>query len=301
MNSQIVYFYAELFGIYMSLKYRMKGLMSHNRDGSFETQRARSSVLLLVASQIKEAGYKIEQPSQLKQKHISYLVNRWQDETLSPGTIKNRLAHLRWVVGKINKTVIVKSNDELGVDKRVFATQTDKSIQLDARIETIKSERIRDALRLQDAFGLRREEALKFRPNIAIKQDCISLQASWCKGRIARDIPIRTPEQRALLAEMQRKYGANSLIPPELNYKKFRDQYDNAMQSSGIGKGHGLRHGYAQARYEELTGWKCSVKGGLKRIDMDPVQRDIDTAARMQISCELGHGRIDVVAKYIGS
>ena len=285
----------------MSLKYHMKGLMSHNRDGSFETQRARSAVLLLVANQIKEGGYKIERPSQLKQKHISYLVNRWQEEKLSPGTIKNRLAHLRWVVGKMNKTAIVKCNDELGVDKRVFATQTDKSIQLDARVENIKSERIRDALRLQDAFGLRREESLKFRPNIAIKQDCISLQASWCKGSIARDVPIRTPEQRALLAEIQRKYGSNSLIPQELNYKTFRDKYDNAMQSCGIGKGHGLRHGYAQARYEDITGWKCSVKGGLMRSQMSPEQREIDTAARMQISGELGHGRIDVVAKYIGS
>lgn len=113
-------------------------------------------------------------------------------------------------------------------------------------------------------------------------------------------MPIRTPEQRELLTEIQKKYASNSLIPPELNYKTFRDKYDNAMQSSGIGKGHGLRHGYAQSRYEELTGWKCSVKGGLKRSEMEPSQRDEDTAARMQVSRELGHGRIDVVAKYIG-
>ena len=285
----------------MSLKYRMKGLMNHNRDGSFETQRARSSVLLLVANQMREGGYKIEQPSQLKQKHIGYLVERWQSENLAPGTIKNRLSHLRWVAGKLDRTAIVKSNEELGVEKRQFVSNTDKSIQLDARLDTIKSERVKDALRMQQAFGLRREESLKFRPNIAIKNDCISLQASWCKGRIARDVPIRTPEQRELLAEIQKKYASNSLIPPELNYKTFRDKYDNVMQSSGIGKGHGLRHGYAQSRYEELTGWKCSVKGGFKRAEMAPEQREKDTQVRMIISSELGHGRIDVVAKYIGS
>lgn len=285
----------------MSLRYRMKGLMSHNRDGSFETQRARSAVLLQIASQIKEGGYKIEQPSQLKQKHIGYLVSRWQEEELAAGTIKNRLSHLRWVAGKINKTAIVKSNEELGVEQRQFATNIDKSIQLDERVETIKSERVKDALRLQEAFGLRREEALKFRPNVAIDTGHICLKASWCKGRIARKVPIRTIKQRALLVEIQTKYGANSLIPSELSYKTFRNKYDNAMQTCGIGKGHGLRHAYAQSRYEELTGWPCRVKDGLKRADMTVEQRNKDTQARMQISRELGHGRIDVVAKYVGS
>lgn len=285
----------------MSLKYQMKGLMNHNRDGSFGVQRARSANLLLIANQIKEGGYKIEYPSQLKQKHIAYLVERWQSEKLAPGTIKNRLSHLRWVAEKINKTAVVKSNVELGVEKRKSVSQIDKSITLDARINSIKSESIKDALRMQDAFGLRREEALKFRPNTAIKDNCISLQSSWCKGGIARDVPIRTVEQRELLAEMQRKYGSNSLVPTELNYKQGQNQYDNAKRNCGIGKGHGLRHRYAQERYEDLTGWKCSVKGGLKRAEMEPEQRDIDAAARMQVSRELGHGRIDIVATYIGS
>ena len=49
------------------------------------------------------------------------------------------------------------------------------------------------------------------------------------------------------------------------------------------------------------TGSFVDFKGGLKRSEMEPEQRDEDTVARMQISPELGHGRIDVIAKYIGS
>jgi hypothetical protein len=40
------------------------------------------------------------------------------------------------------------------------------------------------SLRLQEAFGLRREESIKFRPSAA---DHIAIQSSWAKG--GRDSP----------------------------------------------------------------------------------------------------------------
>ena len=286
----------------MSLKYHLTGLMNHNRDGSFATQRARSAILLQCAAQIREGGYKIERPSQLKQKHINYLVERWRTEQLSAATMKNRLSHLRWVAEKIQKPTIIRSNDDLGIEKRQFATQTDKSIVLDARADRIASERIQDALRLQSAFGLRREEALKFRPELACKNATeIQLQSSWCKGGRGRTVPVRTDEQRTLLAEITIKYPTGSLIPHDTTYKCFVKKYENAVAGVGMGRAHGLRHGYAQKRYLELTGNECSVRGGLQRNAMSNEQKEIDLAARLTISAELGHGRVDVVAKYIGN
>jgi hypothetical protein len=286
----------------MSLRYHLKGLMGHNKDGSFATQRARSAVLLQCADQLKDRGYRLERPHQFKQKHIDYLVDRWKKEELSPGTIKNRVAHLRWLSEKIEKPTIVKSNTDLGIDKREFATQRDKSIVLDNRLDKIASERIRDALRLQEAFGLRREEALKFKPELACKTTTeIQLQASWCKGGRERTIPILDDSQRSLLAEIKAKYPTGSLIPKEATYKEFVKKYENSVAASGLGKGHGLRHGYAQKRYLELTGNECSVQGGLQRNAMSNEQKQIDLAARLTISAELGHGRVDIVAKYIGN
>ena len=55
------------------------------------------------------------------------------------------------------------------------------------------------SLELQQAFGLRREEAIKMSPTIADQGDRLVLKASWTKGGKAREIPIRTPEQRAAL------------------------------------------------------------------------------------------------------
>ena len=48
------------------------------------------------------------------------------------------------------------------------------------------------SLELQSAFGLRREEAIKFAPRYADKGDHLLLKASWTKGGKARTIPVRT-------------------------------------------------------------------------------------------------------------
>lgn len=63
---------------------------------------------------------------------------------------------------------------------------------------------------------------------------------------------------------------------------------------------HGLRHAYAQARYEVLTGWKSPKAGGLSRKELTPEQQIKDTFARQTISRELGHERIEVVGVYLG-
>lgn len=286
----------------MSLKYKLKGVMMHNKDGSFETQKARGQTLLLSAQQLKEGGYRrLEEPRQLKQKHMNYLVHRWQSEGLATSTIKNRLAHLRWLAQKIEKPTIVLSNDQLGIEQREYVTQKNKAIALNGREQKIADERIRDALRLQEAFGLRREEALKFKPEVALRDDdCIKLQASWCKGGRARTVPVRNETQRSLLAEIKSKYPTGSLIHKHMSYKEMRDKYDNAIKSVGLGKCHGLRHAYAHARYRELTGREPSVCGGPMRKELTGNEHEIDNDARLIISNELGHDRPEITAQYVG-
>ncbi|MFH4094926.1 integrase, partial [Acinetobacter baumannii] len=61
---------------------------------------------------------------------------------------------------------------------------------------------ISQSLRLQDAFGLRREESMKFQPIYALDGQSVDtakhirLKASWTKGGRARVIPITSDKQR---------------------------------------------------------------------------------------------------------
>ena len=60
----------------------------------------------------------------------------------------------------------------------------------------------------------------------------------------------------------------------------------------------GLRHHYAQTRYQELTAFACPAQGGPRRAELNVEQRAADNAARMTITAELGHSRIAVVNVY---
>ncbi len=68
------------------------------------------------------------------------------------------------------------------------------------------------------------------------------------------------------------------------------------MASLGIRGFHDLRAAYACDRYQQLTGYAAPAVVGARLAD-----RETDVSARKIISAELGHGRIDVVAAYVGS
>ena len=93
--------------------------------------------------------------------------------------------------------------------------------------------------------------------------------------------------------------GKRSLIPAHKTYDQQQQTYDGQCKAAGLSNMHGLRHQYAQARYEELTGWKCPKAGGPARDTLKGEERETDRMARLTVSRELGHCRIGVVATYI--
>lgn len=285
------------------LAFELRQLTQRNRDGSFATPADRQRMLSLMAEQLHEGGFRHMAAASLKPKHVEHLLGRWQSEALAAGTVKNRVATLRWWAEKIGKpNVIARRNDTLGIERRQFVTNIDKGKDLAPdQLARISCEYTRLSLRLEAAFGLRREESIKIRPAWADQGAVLRLKDSWTKGGRPREIPITTEAQRRLLDEAKRLAGHGSLIPEGLRYcdqlKTFRAQ----CQRVGIHGVHGLRHRYAQQRYLDKTGWACPAAGGPSRRELSPEQRAIDTCVRLEISAELGHARLQVVAIYLGS
>ncbi len=284
------------------LNYQLMKLCKANRDGSFSTQATRRRILDRIANQLHELGYKHMQAKSLKPKHVEVLVSLWKDQDLSVGTLKNLLSGLRWWARHVGKPdIIPKNNDAFDIGKRSQVAEESKAWELkEAQWEKISDPYVRLSLHLQAAFGLRREEAIKFRPNYAIKDDHIKLKASWTKGGRARTVPIRTDEQRRVLADVRKLARGGALIPPNKNFIKQRNHYDRQVRNARIKNPHGLRHAYAQRRYEELTGWKAPLAGGPASKSLTNDQRARDKGARETISRELGHGRESVSATYLG-
>jgi hypothetical protein len=203
-------------------------------------------------------------------------------------------------VGKSN--VNADDNGVYGIGRREVVAKVSKAKVInDTKLDKIFDPYVRLSIHLQAAFGLRREEAIKFSPAYAIQDDHIKLKASWTKGGRARTVPIRTDEQRHLLEEVKNLAKGGALIPPERNYVEQLHRYERQLRNAGLTKLHGLRHAYAQQRYEELTGWKAPVAGGPAAKSLREAQRALDRGARETISRELGHDRISISAVYLGS
>ena len=284
------------------LNFDLKTLQARNREGAFSTRRDRSYVLDQAAHMLHALGFRRLRATGLKRKHVNALVAEWQRRGLATGTVKNRMSALRWWAEHIGRPGVVGTNAAHGIGERRYVTNEDRSAVLDPeKLAGVTDAHVRMSLELQAAFGLRREEAIKFTPAYADRGDRVRLKASWAKGGRAREIPVRNEHQRAVLDAARRLAGGRSLIPGGRSYAAHRKVYEKQTEAAGLARMHGLRHAYAQARYEALTGWKAPVAGGPRRRSLGPAKRRIDKAARMAIARELGHGRISVVPMYIGS
>jgi integrase len=284
------------------LNYQLKMLCKHSHEGSFETRVGRERQLSAIANQLHELGFRQLKATSLKQKHVQALVDHWLRQNLSPGTIKNRMSCLRWWAEKINKrNVVARSNEIYGIPERQFVTPGSKAKELEeAQLDRVRDENARMSLRLQRAFGLRREEAIKLQLRWADRGEHLQLKPSWTKGGRERSVPIRTEAQRALLERAKQLAGTGSLIPRGRSYIEQLRIYERHTANAGLSKMHGLRHAYAQQRYLELTGWPSPHAGGPGKEALSPAQRQVDLHARLVISAELGHVRAQISGVYLG-
>ena len=271
-------------------------------DGSHATRRDRSYALARMADALHEAGYHGLRAKGLKGKHVEALVRHWRAGRVSDATIMNRMAHLRWWAERVGKGNLVKPNADYGIRPRSHVSDGTKRRGLDAaKLARVKDPHVRMALRLQAAFGLRREEAIKFAPARDDRGDRIRLKGATTKGGRPREVPVLTDGQRRLLDEARELAGGGALIPPGRNYAEQRKVYEDGTRQVGLDRNHGLRHAYALDRYEALTGWKAPAAGGPASNTLTGARRRTDRAARLTVAAELGHSRREISRTYLGA
>lgn len=283
------------------LHFHINNVLKHNQDGSFSTRANRAKSLHHSATQLLALGYKVVHTKYLKPKHIHILSEHWMQSGLAPGTIKNRMSHLRWLAEKIENTGLVKrDNAEYGIPNRRHVNGDRSTDVLQSTLDAIPNPYVRASAELQKHFGLRREEAMKFMPSYADKGNHIVLKPSWTKGGRGREIPITTDGQRRALSLAHATAARGSLIPQGQSYKAHSRVFEKHMSGVGLGRTHGARHAYAQRRYIEITHRLPAAKGGQHRKELTINEREVDKKARLIISAELGHERMEIVAVYLG-
>ena len=162
---------------------------------------------------------------------------------------------------------------------------------------------------------MRREEAIKAnldrwsreanRYNKISKTYRINVIDGTKGGRDAdRWIIVGDAQRKALQNALEaRPLGSTNLIAPHERYVDVAisrsselNQARVILQQHGLPGYHDARAAYACARYEQITGCPAPAVAGMRLAS-----KALDRQARVTISTELGHGRIDVLVSYVGS
>ena len=145
------------------------------------------------------------------------------------------MSALRWWAERVGRPGVVGTNAAHGIGERRYVTNEDRSAVLDPeKLARVTDAHVRMSLELQAAFGLRREEAIKFTPAYADRGDRVRIKASWAKGGRAREIPIWNEGQRAVLDAARRLAGGGALIPGGRNYAAHRKVYERQTEAAGL-------------------------------------------------------------------
>lgn len=267
-------------------------VLKHNRDGSLATQAKRKNVLTRMSKLLnsKFTGLKLKN---LKRKHILYVLEQWKNHQ----SIKSELAHIRWLLRKLNKeTLLPCDNRSLGICRRVTIAQENKSwlgkVDIMRKIDEVSEidETVGLALKLSLLFGLRMKEACLFRPHENIKAEYIEVHYGTKGGR-KRTVPVLTDEQRNLLKILKDKIPpGKSLIPERWSFVQFKNRFYYVIRKCGISRdnritAHGLRHTYVCLKYKKLTSSDPPV---LKNEHCGSQDKEKDLDARERIAKELG-------------
>ena len=250
--------------------------------------------------------------------YAGYLRQQVEHGELAIATAQNRLS-------SVNRTMAALRGDEyvrvaspskaLGMQRTTVRTTAPLGQDRDQVMLIVNALREQQLPRaaaivyLARATGMRlREAILANLPRLkreAVQYGRINIQDGTKGGRSGALAPrwlwVNDNIRKALrYAELTSPAGSRNLLAPNESYLDFQQQIvrpaRDILHTLNLKGFHELRAAYACERYEQITHYLAPVKRG----DCNQLGRNLDQEARVQISYELGHGRIDVVSAYIG-
>lgn len=318
----------------MKMKMKMKNCRSHLHEllqrhahlrinGAIASERTRQmayDVLLSTFDRLHDLGYKLQDPRNIGERHVSALARSWHSEGLAPSTMRGYLSQLRIFSGWIGKDGLVKSlphylpdvpRDKLKVKtvKKQSKSWAEAGINVCEKIELASQLDWRFGLMVmaQVSFGLRRMEVLQMQPWKCDQGDKFAVYKT--KGGRPRDVYIDTEVQRAILDLIKSKVKKHEHLGwtqrldggrATLQYSESR--YNRLMAQLGITKelaevtGHGLRAQFAE-NAALLRGLIPPTLGGTG----GQMEKEDINLVRLQVSEKLGHSRVSVTGAYYGS
>ncbi|WP_311950442.1 integrase domain-containing protein [Halomonas piscis] len=252
---------------------------------------------------------------ELAQAYAEHVRERVEAGELSISTAQNHISTVNTTFSALRSDKYVNMSPSEHVGNRSNIRQAapaglnqDRVTASAAALREAGLHRAAAVLMLANAFGVRREEAIKAnldRWSREARNGAVNVIDGTKGGRDAeRRIQVGEVQKQALKHAMSiRPAGSRNLIASRESYSQLAIQRSGEInQSRAVLKQHGLpgyhdlRAAFACQRYEQITGSPAPVVDGGRQIS-----KAQDRKARSIISGELGHGRLDVLNSYIGS
>jgi integrase len=293
-------------------------------------------VMCRIINDLKKINVRVQDVRNISRKNAVALVRYWSERPerpLSKATIDQYVNVLRCYMTMIGKPGVVPEGEEwracLEKEGLAIARErrgqialeakgwTDKNVDLDDLLPAIreKSPVCAAILRLIEAFGARPSEGWQYKPERGERKDHIYLTET--KGGKPRPVYYYDdqPELRARQLEafeealaVAKKVDPDRglLAEPGLSPKQMRRRFYYVMELFGITKKglgvvpHGLRHDYANKKFEHLSGLPAPAKQLLPAAAYRK-NKDVVDAARKAVSADLGHERKSITGAYNGN
>ncbi len=292
----------------------------NNRIASEKTKQEHKQIIIAFCNLLwYELGYRSLQIYNLKPEHIKAAMLYWESKGLSASTLQNNLVAIRHLCKWIGKSEIcLRPKDYVSNAhsvKRTYVATENKSwdgredVNKIELLNKVREKNFRVYLQLlaQDALGLRRKEAVCFKPHLHIVNGKISAQVFITEGtkggRPRKPFELLTQEQMHFVEWIKGQITNEDefLGDPSLSLKQNLKVYSNTLYYLGITKknsgvtGHGLRAGFAIAMMKALNG-SVPIIGEYVATNTPEKEKEI----RKIVSEMIGHSRTRVTNAYYG-
>lgn len=293
-----------------------QALADYYGSGKFGTRATHEERWQQFVSFLRHEGIKDARHIRLQaiENYATHLRQLVEQEEMKVAYAQNLLSTVNVVMEAMRKDKVLaikpaqwvgnRSNVRTTVPVTLAPSCTDKPFQ---RLRLHGQERTLHIAQLTRTFGLRFKEASLLNTRQVLRQakqlGRINITQGTKGGRgkgVNRWVPV-SQQQLDLLRDAAEQQGtAKNLMPPDKSYIQWREHayylWRTVNKDTGIKGFHDMRAAYACERYQALTGFPAPVVTGVRQAN-----KTLDTQARVILSQELGHNRLDVIAAYIGS
>lgn len=289
--------------IYENLEKQVNSVFKHNRQGSYKTKEKYQNDTKQFAKFLAKE-FRLQNMRNIGDKHLEKYIHYMQEQKLAPSTIKDRLAAVRFFHDKLDRTKhILSQNQKFELERRRFGgvnrAWRDSEYKSFLKLCELRgNDRMASIAVLARNEGLRIHETLKIDRNAVEKALRTGELTVKGKGGKVRNVPLLQESREILRERMQEVERGQKLFVQtgekthlvikqcqnfiNRNREHFQEERSRE-QTNEIERitFHGLRHAYAQDRFEEF-----------KNQGMN------DFEARVALSNLLGHERDDVTRIY---